>query len=221
MGKKKAAEATKKAEDLAGNMWQQLYVFLLSQYSIIIVETSNKNFYVDGLLSYMNHDIKIGFKINRDLTEKMIIKVCLVTRRPLVQIPELLGVSVYVWVLPRSYRIESCALGLNSDNECVLHFFADAAVGRIAQSTKVLAEGGYEKIFRQTFETVPEEQLLKTFACYLSTSAGPVMGVVLYLSTTKLAFCSDNPLSYTVSEQTQWSYYKVSNKFLAYNYSLI
>ncbi|KAE9609069.1 hypothetical protein Lal_00020489 [Lupinus albus] len=86
--------------------------------------------------------------------------------------------------------------------------FADAAVGRIAQSTKVLAEGGYEKIFRQTFETVPEEQLLKTFACYLSTSAGPVMGV-LYLSALKLAFCSDNPLSYAAGEQTQWSYYKV------------
>ncbi|MED6207102.1 cleavage polyadenylation factor subunit fip1 [Stylosanthes scabra] len=86
--------------------------------------------------------------------------------------------------------------------------FADAAVGRIAQSTKVLAEGGYEKIFRQTFETVPEEQLLKTYACYLSTSAGPVMGV-LYLSTAKLAFCSDNPLSYQTGDQTQWSYYKV------------
>ncbi|KAJ9166505.1 hypothetical protein P3X46_021251 [Hevea brasiliensis] len=86
--------------------------------------------------------------------------------------------------------------------------FADAAVGRIAQQTKVLAEGGYEKIFRQTFDTVPEEQLQKTYACYLSTSAGPVMGV-LYLSTAKLAFCSDNPLSYQVGEQTQWSYYKV------------
>uniref|UniRef100_A0A5B6YQM5 Putative GEM-like 1 n=1 Tax=Davidia involucrata TaxID=16924 RepID=A0A5B6YQM5_DAVIN len=86
--------------------------------------------------------------------------------------------------------------------------FADAAVGRIAQGTKVLAEGGYEKIFRQTFETVPEEQLLKTYACYLSTSAGPVMGI-LYLSTAKLAFCSDNPLSYKVGDQTQWSYYKV------------
>ncbi|EOY15388.1 hypothetical protein QUC31_000515 [Theobroma cacao] len=86
--------------------------------------------------------------------------------------------------------------------------FADAAVGRIAQSTKVLAEGGYEKIFQQTFENVPEEQLLKTYACYLSTSAGPVMGV-LYLSTAKLAFCSDNPLSYQVGDQTQWSYYKV------------
>lgn len=86
--------------------------------------------------------------------------------------------------------------------------FADAAVGRIAQGTKVLAEGGYEKIFRQTFRTVLEEQLLKTYACYLSTSAGPVMGV-LYLSTAKLAFCSDNPLSYKMGEQTQWSYYKV------------
>ncbi|KAK8485680.1 hypothetical protein V6N13_109976 [Hibiscus sabdariffa] len=86
--------------------------------------------------------------------------------------------------------------------------FADAAVGRIAQGTKVLAEGGYEKIFRTTFENVPEEQLLKTYACYLSTSAGPVMGV-LYLSTLKLAFCSDSPLSYQAGSQTQWSYYKV------------
>ncbi|KAJ0615507.1 putative GEM-like protein [Helianthus annuus] len=46
----------------------------------------------------------------------------------------------------------------------------DAAVGRIAQGTKALAEGGYEKIF---------------------------------------AFSSDNPLSYKVGEETQWSYYKV------------
>ncbi|XP_022844174.1 GLABRA2 expression modulator-like [Olea europaea var. sylvestris] len=85
---------------------------------------------------------------------------------------------------------------------------ADAALGRIAQGTKVLAEGGYEKIFRQTFETVPEEQLRNSFACYLSTSAGPVMGV-LYVSTAKLAFCSDNPLSYKSSDKTEWSYYKV------------
>ncbi|CAH9105158.1 unnamed protein product [Cuscuta epithymum] len=85
---------------------------------------------------------------------------------------------------------------------------ADAAVGRIAQGTKILAEGGYDKVFRQTFETLPEEKLLKAYACYLSTSAGPVMGL-LYLSSAKIAFCSDNPLSYKVGEQTQWSYYKV------------
>ncbi|KAL6984039.1 Cleavage polyadenylation factor subunit fip1 [Sarracenia purpurea var. burkii] len=86
--------------------------------------------------------------------------------------------------------------------------FADAAVGRIAQGTKVLAEGGYEKVFRQSFETVPEEQLLNPYACYLSTSAGPVMGT-LYVSTAKLGFCSDSPLSYKVGDETQWSYYKV------------
>ncbi|CAK9169709.1 unnamed protein product [Ilex paraguariensis] len=85
---------------------------------------------------------------------------------------------------------------------------ADAALGRIAQGTKVLAEGGYEKIFRQTFETVPEEQLQNSYACYLSTSAGPVMGI-LYVSTAKLAFCSDNPLSYKTDNKTEWSYYKV------------
>ncbi|XVF59081.1 hypothetical protein PTKIN_Ptkin07bG0246100 [Pterospermum kingtungense] len=87
--------------------------------------------------------------------------------------------------------------------------FAEAAMGRIAQGTKILAEGGYEKIFRQTFETDPEEQLQNSFACYLSTSAGPVMGV-LYLSTAKLAYSSDSPLSYKNGTQTEWSYYKVT-----------
>lgn len=71
---------------------------------------------------------------------------------------------------------------------------ADAAMGRIAQITKVISEGGYDNIFQQTFETLPKEKLKKTYTCYLSTSAGPVMGA-LYLSTAKLAFCSDNPLS--------------------------
>uniref|UniRef100_A0A0D9WNB1 GRAM domain-containing protein n=1 Tax=Leersia perrieri TaxID=77586 RepID=A0A0D9WNB1_9ORYZ len=85
--------------------------------------------------------------------------------------------------------------------------FTEAAMGRLAQGTKVLAEGGYEKIFRQTFEVLPEEQLKISYACYLSTSAGPVMGV-MYISTAKIAFCSDNPLSYKAGNKTEWSYYK-------------
>ncbi|CAL4937966.1 unnamed protein product [Urochloa decumbens] len=84
----------------------------------------------------------------------------------------------------------------------------DAAMGRISQVTKVIAEGGYEKIFHQTFEVAPGEKLKKPYACYLSTSAGPVMGV-FYLSNVKLAFCSDNPLAYQVGDKTEWSYYKV------------
>ncbi|CAI8608775.1 unnamed protein product [Vicia faba] len=85
---------------------------------------------------------------------------------------------------------------------------AEAAMGRIAQGTKVLAEGGYEKIFLSTFDTVPEERLQNSFACYLSTSAGPVMGV-LYISTAKIAYSSDNPISYKSEDKTEWSYYKV------------
>lgn len=81
-------------------------------------------------------------------------------------------------------------------------------MGRLAQGTKVLAEGGYEKIFKQTFEILPDEQLKMSYACYLSTSAGPVMGV-MYISTAKIAFCSDNPLSYKAGNKTEWSYYKV------------
>ncbi|CAL9136406.1 unnamed protein product [Musa textilis] len=86
--------------------------------------------------------------------------------------------------------------------------FTDAAMGRIAQSTKVIAEGGYEKIFGQTFDSFPDEQLRNSYACYLSTSAGPIMGI-LYVSSAKLAFCGDNPLPYKVGDRTEWSYYKV------------
>ena len=95
----------------------------------------------------------------------------------------------------------------------------DAAMGRIAQTTKVKSEGGYEKVFHQTFEILPGEKLKKSYTCYLSTSSGPVMGV-LYLSTANLAFCSDNPLSYKVGDQTQWSYYKVLHNSLFY-FSLV
>ena len=83
-------------------------------------------------------------------------------------------------------------------------------MGRIAQGTKVLAEGGHDKIFRQAFSAPPDEQLRKSYACYLSTSAGPVMGV-MYLSTARVAFCSDTPLSYEAAggDGIEWSYYKV------------
>ncbi|RLN34907.1 GLABRA2 expression modulator-like [Panicum miliaceum] len=90
---------------------------------------------------------------------------------------------------------------------------AEAAVGRIAQGTKVLAEGGHDRIFRRAFSAPPDEQLRKSYACYLSTAAGPVVGI-LYLSTARVAFCGDGPLVYEAAagggDRTEWSYYKVS-----------
>lgn len=85
----------------------------------------------------------------------------------------------------------------------------DAALARITQGTKVLAEGGNDKVFQQTFNTYPGEQLWKSYACYISTSAGPVIGT-LYLSTARIAFCSDNPVSYsTTPGQQETTNYKI------------
>ncbi|KAK3146160.1 hypothetical protein QOZ80_3BG0262450 [Eleusine coracana subsp. coracana] len=87
---------------------------------------------------------------------------------------------------------------------------ADAAVARLTQGTKVYAEGGHDRVFHQTFGAMPGEKLRKAYACYLSTSSGPVIGT-LYLSTARLAFCSDNPIYYQgpPGHPPECMYYKV------------
>jgi len=99
---------------------------------------------------------------------------------------------------------------------CSIHFLvktapsmSDAAMGKLSLGAKALSEGGFDKLYKQTFSSSPEEHLKKTFACYLSTATGPVAGT-LYLTNMNVAFCSDRPLSFTApSGQTAWSYYKV------------
>lgn len=84
-----------------------------------------------------------------------------------------------------------------------------AAWAKVNLTAKAITGGGYEPLYKQTFATYPNEKLKKTFACYLSTSTGPVAGT-LYLSNLHVAFCSDRPLSFTApSGQQSWSYYKV------------
>ncbi|GMH12072.1 hypothetical protein Nepgr_013913 [Nepenthes gracilis] len=93
----------------------------------------------------------------------------------------------------------------------------DVAAARLAQGTKVLAEGGCEKIFWQVFGALPAEKLKKAYVCYLSTSSGPVMGT-LYVSTNRIAFFSDYPLmrqrtdywySPESGRQGEWVYQKL------------
>ncbi|KAL3829441.1 hypothetical protein ACJIZ3_018243 [Penstemon smallii] len=84
-----------------------------------------------------------------------------------------------------------------------------AAWGKVNLTAKTITGGGFEALYKQTFATYPNEILKKTFACYLSTSTGPVAGT-LYLSNAHVAFCSDRPLSFTApSGQETWSYYKI------------
>ncbi|TXG55980.1 hypothetical protein EZV62_017293 [Acer yangbiense] len=89
------------------------------------------------------------------------------------------------------------------------HSVSEVAWGKVNLTAKAITEGGFESLFKQTFQTDPNEKLKKTFACYLSTTTGPVAGT-LYLSTARVAFCSDRPLSFAApSGQESWCYYKV------------
>ncbi|KAK9090033.1 hypothetical protein Sjap_023210 [Stephania japonica] len=87
---------------------------------------------------------------------------------------------------------------------------SEAAWGKVGLTAKAWNSGGFEALYKQTFGIQdPNERLKKSFACYLSTSTGPVAGT-LYLSNVHVAFCSDRPLCFTVpSGQQSWSYYKV------------
>ncbi|KAL6214257.1 hypothetical protein ACLB2K_013695 [Fragaria x ananassa] len=83
---------------------------------------------------------------------------------------------------------------------------ADAAMARLTHGTKALTRGD-EKVFQQTFETVMlHEKLLHSYACYLSTSTGPVIGM-LYISNKRIAFCSD--FCHYISPTQPNTYYKV------------
>ncbi|KAF3435301.1 hypothetical protein FNV43_RR22388 [Rhamnella rubrinervis] len=87
---------------------------------------------------------------------------------------------------------------------------SQAAWGKMNLGAKAISGGGFESLYKQIFATNPNEKLKKTFACYLSTTTGPVAGTT-YLSNLHVAFCSDRPLSFTApSGQQTWSYYKVT-----------
>ncbi|XP_008664831.2 GEM-like protein 7 [Zea mays] len=66
--------------------------------------------------------------------------------------------------------------------------------GKLSFGAKVLQAGGIDKVFREYFAVEEDEKLLKAFQCYLSTTAGPIAGM-LFISTKKIAFHSDRPLN--------------------------
>ncbi|CAH2072095.1 unnamed protein product [Thlaspi arvense] len=66
----------------------------------------------------------------------------------------------------------------------------DAAMARLAQGTKMFVEGGPERVFQREFGLLASEKLLDSFVCYISTTSGPVTGM-LYISNRRITFCSD------------------------------
>ncbi|RCV34632.1 hypothetical protein SETIT_7G174600v2 [Setaria italica] len=68
--------------------------------------------------------------------------------------------------------------------------------GKLSLGARILQAGGVEKVFRRWFSVEKGEKLLKASQCYLSTTAGPIAGM-LFISTEKIAFRSDRSLALT------------------------
>ncbi|XP_050232183.1 GEM-like protein 7 [Mercurialis annua] len=71
--------------------------------------------------------------------------------------------------------------------------------GKLSLGAKILQVGGVKKIFRQFFTVRDGERLLKVSQCYLSTTSGPIAGL-LFISTEKIAFCSERSIKLSSPE---------------------
>ncbi|KAH7856592.1 hypothetical protein Vadar_003259 [Vaccinium darrowii] len=70
---------------------------------------------------------------------------------------------------------------------------AETVKGKLSLGAKILKAGGIEKLFKHHFSVREGENLLKASQCYLSTTAGPIAGL-LFISTDKVAFCSERSI---------------------------
>ncbi|KAG5521647.1 hypothetical protein RHGRI_034018 [Rhododendron griersonianum] len=73
---------------------------------------------------------------------------------------------------------------------------SETVKGKLSLGAKILQAGGVEKIFKHHFNVREGEKLLKASQCYLSTTAGPLAGL-LFISTDKVAFCSERSIKFS------------------------
>ncbi|XP_030544900.1 GEM-like protein 4 [Rhodamnia argentea] len=70
---------------------------------------------------------------------------------------------------------------------------SETVKGKLSLGARILQVGGMEKVFRHLFSVREGERLMKASQCYLSTTAGPIAGL-LFISTEKVAFCSERSI---------------------------
>ncbi|XP_048534788.1 putative GEM-like protein 8 [Triticum urartu] len=71
---------------------------------------------------------------------------------------------------------------------------SETVKGKLTLGARILQAGGVEKVFRQWFSVDKNERLVRASQCYLSTTAGPIAGM-LFVSTERVAFRSDRSLA--------------------------
>ncbi|MED6218225.1 hypothetical protein PIB30_024999 [Stylosanthes scabra] len=87
---------------------------------------------------------------------------------------------------------------------------SETVKGKLNLGARILQLGGVDKVFKQFFNVREGETLLKASPCYLSTTSGPLAGL-LFISTDKVAFCSERSIRvFTGKGQMMRIHYKVS-----------
>ncbi|KAF5445276.1 hypothetical protein F2P56_034340 [Juglans regia] len=71
---------------------------------------------------------------------------------------------------------------------------SETVKGKLQLGAKIIQGGGKENIFSQVFGIREGEKMLKASQCYLATTAGPIAGL-LFISTEKVAFCSEKSIT--------------------------
>ncbi|CAN6549852.1 unnamed protein product [Malus baccata var. baccata] len=71
--------------------------------------------------------------------------------------------------------------------------------GKLRLGAKIVKAGGTLEVFKHAFSVNAGEKLLKASQCYLSTTAGPMAGL-LFISTDKIAFCSERSIKLPSSD---------------------
>ncbi|KAG2707942.1 hypothetical protein I3843_05G153300 [Carya illinoinensis] len=85
----------------------------------------------------------------------------------------------------------------------------ETVMGKLRLGARVLQVGGVDKIFKQLFGVREGEKLFKASQCYISTTAGPIAGL-LFISTDKVAFCSERSIKISSPKgETVRAHYKV------------
>ncbi|WVZ86491.1 hypothetical protein U9M48_033255 [Paspalum notatum var. saurae] len=75
---------------------------------------------------------------------------------------------------------------------------SETVKGKLSLGARILQAGGVERVFRQAFAADKGERLVKALQCYIYTTGGPIAGM-LFVSTKKVAFRSDRPVTVTVA----------------------
>ncbi|KAL6332533.1 hypothetical protein AAG906_008953 [Vitis piasezkii] len=70
---------------------------------------------------------------------------------------------------------------------------SETVKGKLSMGARILQLGGVKRVFKRIFGIGEGEKLLKASQCYLSTTAGPIAGL-LFISTQRVAFCSERSI---------------------------